>query len=77
MVNCLIITVFVVVAPNVHELVGRQFGQLTALGIAELAHKIAATIQVDSDIVLQLLLLGCRVILIAGTHLLFSCSHCQ
>ena len=42
-------------APDVHELVGRQFGQLAALRVAELAHEIGATVQIDSKIVLLLL----------------------
>ena len=35
-------------APHIHELVGRQFGEFAAFGIAELAHEIGASLQIDA-----------------------------
>ena len=57
-------------APDIHELVGRQFSQFTALWVAELAHEIGAPVQVDTDVVLQL----CRRVLRAVAHLAASVS---
>ena len=44
------VTVLVVVAPDFHELVGRQLGELASLGIAELAHEVGAPVQIEPDV---------------------------
>jgi hypothetical protein len=54
------LTVFVVVAPDLHELIGREFLQLTTVRIAELAHEIGAPIQIDFGD--ALLSAGCHVL---------------